>query len=389
MELEADEDVTEYCFENLKNISQSENKKIIILCDNLEEVFKQWQEKEYKKLRAFLSDQQAVMIIGTAVKIFKEIIQPNQPFYEFFEIVTLVDLSDSQMLELLRKRFIDDNLEQEFNRKKKHLKGKVAAIAKLTGGNPRLMVFLYDIVTRKNVFEVENAANELMESLSEYFRNRFTDLAPQERTILDAFAEMDGPATPKEIAKKTRIKEQSTYAHIKNLKDAGFIEIVEFGKHKISRYDVTERLFRLWRQNATISGRSRFKVLIKLLKVYFTPEELKEDFHRSIKQLDAAFLQNKWKVLEEQLHYLSYLQYAAEGSLKFEIFEKMTDFLLKKGDYEKAEEIKGLLTLKELSDKIKIPVKAIRELEKRKMINSLGDFIDKFSEILKEGHYEG
>jgi len=54
-----------------------------------------------------------------------------------------------------------------------------------------------------------------------------------------------------------------------------------------------------------------------------------------------------------------------------------------------AEEIKGLLTLKELSDKIKIPVKAIRELEKRKMINSLGDFIDKFSEILKEGHYEG
>jgi len=40
MEFEADEDVTEYCFENLKNISQSENKKIIILCDNLEEVFK-------------------------------------------------------------------------------------------------------------------------------------------------------------------------------------------------------------------------------------------------------------------------------------------------------------------------------------------------------------
>ncbi|MGD2088221.1 MAG: tetratricopeptide repeat protein [Candidatus Aminicenantes bacterium] len=336
--LEADDDVIEYCFENLKNISKTGNKKIIILCDNLEEVFKQWQEKEYKKLRAFLSDQQTVMIIGTAVKIFKEIIRPKEPFYEFFEIVPLFDLSDSQMLELLKKRFIDDNLEEEFNRKKKHLEGKVAAIAKLTGGNPRLVVFLYDIVTRKNVFELEEATNELMESLSEYFRNRFSDLAPQERTILDAFAEMDGPATPKQISKKTRIKEQSTYAHIKNLKDAGFIEVVEFGKHKISRYDVTERLFRLWRQNATISGQRRFKVLIKLLKLYFTPEELKEDFHRSIKQLDDAFLQNKSKIFEERLHYLSYLQHAADGSLKFEIFDKMTDFLLKKGDYEKAEE---------------------------------------------------
>ncbi|UCH98384.1 MAG: tetratricopeptide repeat protein [Candidatus Aminicenantes bacterium] len=336
--LEADDDVIEFCFENLKNISKSENKKIIILCDNLEEVFKQWQEKEYKKLRAFLSDQQTVMIIGTAVKIFKEIISHKEPFYEFFEIVTLVDLSDSQMLELLKKRFIDDNLEEEFNRKEKHLKGKVAAIAKLTGGNPRLVVFLYDIVTKKNVFEVEDATNELMESLSEYFRNLFSNLAPQERTILDAFAEMDGPATPKEISKKTRIKEPSTYAHIKNLKDAGFIEVVEFGKHKISRYDVTERLFRLWRQNATISGRRRFKVLIKLLKLYFTPEELKEDFQRSIKQLDAAFLQNKWKIFEEHLHYLSYLQHAAEGILKFEIFDKMTDFLIKKGDYEKVED---------------------------------------------------
>jgi tetratricopeptide (TPR) repeat protein len=335
--LDADDDVIEYCFENLKNIAKTENKKIIILCDNLEEVFKQWQEKEYKRLRAFLSDQQSVMIIGTAVKIFKEIIRPKEPFYEFFEIVPLYDLSDSQMLELLKKRFIDDNLEEEFNRKEKNLKGKVTAIAKLTGGNPRLVVFLYDIVTKKNVFEVEKATNELMESLSEYFRNRFSDLAPQERTILDAFAEMEGPATPKEISKKTRIKEQSTYAHIKNLKDAGFIEIVEFGKHKISRYDVTERLFRLWRQNATVSGQRRFKVLIKLLKLYFTPEELKEDFQRSIKQLDTAFAQNKWKSCEEHLHYLSYLQCAAEGSLKFEIFDKRTDFLLKKGDYEKVE----------------------------------------------------
>jgi len=90
-----------------------------------------------------------------------------------------------------------------------------------------------------------------------------------------------------------------------------------------------------------------------------------------------------------------------------------------KSRYQRLRE-KGLLTLKELSDKIKIPMKAIRELEKRKMINSYkctdkrkrlhelpgndfinilhslkgkrgfpGDFIDKFSEILKEVHYEG
>lgn len=277
-QLAADEDVIEYCFEILKNISSTGKKKIIILCDNLEEVLKQWQEREYKTLRAFLSDQQAIMIIGTTVKIFKEIISPKQPFYEFFEMVPLYDLSEDQMMELLKRRFIEDHLEDEFARKERHLKNKVAAMAKLTGGNPRMMVFLYDAATTKTVFEIENAIEELLESLSEYFRNRLTILAPQERTILDAFAGMEGPATPLEIARKTRIKEQSTYAHIKRLKDAGFIEVVEFGKHKISRYDITERLFRLWRQTANAAGRKKFQILLKSLKLYFSPDELKEDF---------------------------------------------------------------------------------------------------------------
>jgi hypothetical protein len=281
-QLDSDEDVIEYCFENLKSVSASIKKKIIILCDNLEEVLKQWQEREYKMLRAFLSDQQAIMIIGTTVKIFKEIISPKQPFYEFFEMVPLYDLTVEQMLELWKKRFIEDHLEEEFKQKEKLLKNKVIAMAKLTGGNPRMMVFLYDAATKKNVFEIENAIEELMENLNEYFRNCLTSLAPQERTILDAFADMEGPATPLEIARRTRIKEQSTYAHIKRLKDAGFIEVVEFGKHKISRYDVTERLFRLWRQTATASGRKKFQILIRSLKLYFIPEEITSDFNYKI-----------------------------------------------------------------------------------------------------------
>lgn len=336
--VETDDDVIQYCFEFLMELSQDAGKKIIILCDNLEEVFKQWGSVDYKKLRKYLSDQRAVMIIGTAVRVFEEIVSPKQPFYEFFERVPLVDLTDEQMLEVLEKRFIEDNLEDEFQRKKSHLRNKLAAITTLTGGNPRLVVFLYDIVTKKNVFEIENATEELMESLNEYFRNRFAELSPQEKNILDAFAEMDGPATTKEIAKKTRIKEQSTRVNIQRLKDAGYIYFVEYGRHRAKRYDVTERLFRLWRQNASISGRKKFQILIRFLKLYFTPEELKEDFHWSIKQLDASLRKMDLENAAETVHYLSYLQQVAEGDLKVDIFDKRTDALLKMGDHKKVEE---------------------------------------------------
>ncbi|MCI0471759.1 MAG: tetratricopeptide repeat protein [Candidatus Aminicenantes bacterium] len=333
--LDSDDDIREYCLENLKAISAAGNKKIIILCDNLEEVLKQWQERDYKILRAFLSDQKAVMLIGTAVRIFAEIIEPDQPFYEFFEITPLVDLPGAELLNLFEQRFNEDGRQEEFEQRKEPLKNKLAAIAGLTGGNPRLLVFLYDIVTKRNIFEIESATEELLEGLSEYFRNRFNDLAPQERTVLDAFAGMDGPATPKEIAQKTRLKGQSTYAHIKNLKDAGFIQPVEYAVHKISRYDVTERLFRMWRQNATVQGKKKFRLFIKFLKIYYTPEELKEDFYSSFRQLQEAFKQENRGAVEEYLCYTSYLQEAAESSLKFEIFNKRADLLLKMGDVDR------------------------------------------------------
>jgi tetratricopeptide (TPR) repeat protein len=114
--------------------------------------------------------------------------------------------------------------------------------------------------------------------------------------------------------------------------------VVEYGKHKISRYDVTERLFRIWRQTATISGKKKFQIFIRFLKLYFTPEELKSDFQHSMKQIESAFKQNRNEIVNEKIHYLSYLQQAAEGGLKYEIFDKRTDLLFKVGDFFKAEE---------------------------------------------------
>ncbi len=329
--LDEDSDIIEYCLEKIKEYSAASGKKIILLCDNLEEIFHQWHPADFKRLRAFLSDQEALMLIGSAVRIFNEIVHPEQPFYEFFETVPLYDLDRGQMLELFRLRFREDGQEEEFNRKEKELEGKLAAISTLTGGNPRLVVFSYDIATKKNVFEIERAVDELMESLSEYFRGRYERLAPQERTILDAFARMEGPATPTEIMQKTRFKKNSTHAYIKKLKDAGYIEPLGTGKRRITRYDVTERLFRIWRQTATVSGKRRFKIFVQFLKLYFTPDEVRKDFLYSVEAFKEEWQQNRPERKKNLIHYLSYLAQmeATNNKDEFIIYIQAADTLVK------------------------------------------------------------
>jgi hypothetical protein len=52
------------------------------------------------------------------------------------------------------------------------------------------------------------------------------------------------------------------------------VEPVKHQRRRETRYDITERLFRIWRQTATVTGHQRFKLLTQFLKIYYTPEEM-------------------------------------------------------------------------------------------------------------------
>ena len=333
-----DRAVVDCCLERIQVFSDKQERKLLILIDNIQKILEQFPTADHHRLRAFLMDQEAVLLVGTAPWLFREVADYKAPFYEFFETLYLSDLTEKEMLRLIETRFREDGLEGEFRKREEDLGRKIPAIRKLTGGNPRLILFLYQIVTRSAFFEVESALRELIEELSDYFRSRYDALAAQPRKVLDTVAQMEGPSTPTEIARTARLSVQKVNAQLRRLKGWGYVEPVKHERRRSTHYDVTERLFRIWRQTATIAGRQRFKFLAQFLKIYYTPEEMVEIVRSYRSELLARELVVERESYRHALDDLYYFQEAASGALCREIFHLRMEAFINLEDYTQAEQ---------------------------------------------------
>lgn len=319
---ESDDVVADYCFEKLRDFSLNCEGQFLVLVDNLQKVFEQFPTRDQHRLRAFLNDQTFLTLIGTSPTIFRQVVDYREPFYEFFDTIYLSDLTEDEMLEMLETRFREDGLESDFRQREPDLKRKLPAIIKLTGGNPRLVLFLYDIITHSAFFEVEQALRELIEELSDYFRSRYDVLPPQQRKVLDTLAGLEGPSTPSTIAKAARLTVQKVNSQLKRLSDNYYVEKVKSTHGRSTFYDVSERLFRIWRQTASSSGMRRFKLLAEFLKVYYTPEEMSQLFDSYRTNNQAIHSTRDRDGLLRIVDGLYYLQEAAKGTrLQYEIFK--------------------------------------------------------------------
>lgn len=332
-----DRDVWKYCFDTLDSWCKSQSTRILLVIDNVQKLIPVWSDDEQSALRAFLTQCNHVLIVGSSISIFNEIIGHNSPFFEFFEIRIMRELTHEEMLELLRRRFQEDGNINVFEERKDDLAKKIPAIELLTGGNPRLVMFLYDIVTRSEILEIESALKRLLEDLREYFISRLNELPEQQRKILDTIAQMEGPSTPTEIAEKARIDVSTVNGQLKRLKEKNYIKPVEYTRKKITRYDIKDRLFRIWRQTATNAGRIRFKILVEFLRVYYSKEEI-ENKCRQITELLSSDFSHQKSDISRLVDNSYYFMMAAEGPTKGELFYARHKCLIKLGDLEKAKD---------------------------------------------------
>jgi hypothetical protein len=334
---QGDAAITECCFDRLRRFHAERGRRLLLLVDNLQRILPQWPSDDHDSLRAFLSGQGFVLLVGTAPSVFKDVLDQRAAFHQFFDIQVLPDLSEGEMLELLRRLYREDGREADFEARREELSRKLPAFLSLTGGNPRLVLFLYQVATRSTFLEIESALSELLDGLHDYFLQRFERLPDQPRKILDTIAQMPGPATPTEIAQAARLPVAIINAQIRHLKADHYVQIVKFKRQRATRYDITERLFRIWRQTATVAGRRRFRFLTDFLKLYFTPEEV-----RSLYLQHAAFigpdLAGDREAILRHIEELFYLQSAADGATRREIFATRIAGLLRLGETHWAED---------------------------------------------------
>ena len=143
-------DATAYCRNKLSELKNN-GKMAVLFVENLQLLFDQIYS-DLGKLRSIIQSDQSLCIVGSALTHFDLISSPDEPFYKFFDIKYLQGLTEEQVFELIKKRLVLSKKEFLIKDLEEHL-GRVGGIHLLTGGNPRLIHILAEIIVQKNSLE--------------------------------------------------------------------------------------------------------------------------------------------------------------------------------------------------------------------------------------------
>ena len=322
---------------------REENRKrgrtMLVMLENLGEVLGRQIRKrnDIAALRTFLMADNGCLLLGTAPLHFDGITDVEQPFYDFFDIQILEALSFEETVEVIRL-----NLEWEERtailESLEGMRPRLHALYRMTGGNPRLTMMLYELIADESVTGVQDQFHLLLDRVSPFYQGRLNELPPGQRALLECLASMrDQEKTPAAIAARMRMSQQETSSLLKRLSDARYVRAVQHPRDGRSRlYVIREGFFDIWLAMTLSRGaRRRMPFLLEFFSLFYPSIEAREEKRR---ELRAKLLEEGNVDAERALDYLSEVGDEAErATAKFDmakIFarrgsaERMTSYVL-------------------------------------------------------------
>jgi tetratricopeptide (TPR) repeat protein len=174
------------------------------------------------------------------------------------------------------------------------------------------------MITGGEIENIENAFFKVIDEHTPFYQEIFQMLTGQQRRIFDVLISFGETATPKQISEKARIKLQTVNTQLRRLETDGYVISRPMGRH--SKYEVRERLFRLWREMR--------QILLEFLQLWYTAEERKELFRIKFELLAAG----EKSVLKELCYYAE----IQPPEFKAEALLKLTPKLIELGELEEA-----------------------------------------------------
>lgn len=354
LESSSDEDLISLVLEELKN----REKMVILFIENLNQIIgEQMDKKEVKKLRSILQKENLFSLVTTAPIIFPQVSEHEEAFFNFLQPIYLKELDREEVRELISEiARIEGN--EDFLKKMSKYESKIDTVTVLTGGSPRMAILLYDLMCNEgSLLSVERVFLKILDENTPYYQDIFRMLSGHQRKMFDTLISISKPASPTEIAKKARLDVKSVNTQLRRLEKDGYV--ISKRMNKSTKYEVRERLFRLWRElRRESSGRKNLTILIEFLELWFNTEEHKEKFlecleyyrnvsdKTSVKEASYWFLslpkENKKELLPQIVDKVCEIGYTEilddlgfDDELKDEAVRKEIKNWLEKEDYEK------------------------------------------------------
>ncbi len=253
------------------------NRRLLLFCENLGEIFSETKGmgiKGQRKFRDMIQQDPVWVIIATTQNLFDDIQSQSAPFYGFFNVHHLDNLTFEETIKLLDKLAIHEHNEK-LRESLQNLegRGKIKAIHEITSGNPRLVVTFYQFLDRTSITEISNSFLEMADNLTSYYQEHLHSLSAQQQKILEYLSEERLPRTVKEISSGCFITSQTASGQLKKLTDRKLVISTKDGRE--SYYELKEPLLRICFEIKENKGYP-IKLFVDFLGRFYTFEELKK-----------------------------------------------------------------------------------------------------------------
>jgi len=257
----------------LREITRQQDKRLILFIENLNQLLGECLDDQMKgTFRRLLMSDPFMMVIGSAVHVFDSLKSYDEAFFNYFGQVPLGRLTAEEVSDLLRLRANFDGNHEFLKELPSHL-SKVRAIVHLSGGNPRLILMLYELLTQREAATIVQCLRRLVDELTPLLKHEIENLPPQQRRIIHALMEKGGAAQPTDLVERTRLPLNAITTQLGRLKEAQFVEVLGGGKGRTANYIVPDKLFAVWYQMRYLGqNRRRIEMFVEVLRVWFEEE---------------------------------------------------------------------------------------------------------------------
>jgi len=210
-------------------------KRILLIVENLDMLLSEFSsEDEAWSLRRTLMNEPRLMLLATATARFEQIDHPAKAMFEMFRIHDLKPLNDEECNAIWALVAGEP------------LPGmQIRPVRILTGGNVRLIALIARFGAKRSFRELLEDLIDLIDEHTDYFKSHLDNMAPTERKVYLALAELWNPSTAKEIAEVARLDVNTTSALLKRLASRGKVLVEEEGKRK-RWYSISEGIYNIY-----------------------------------------------------------------------------------------------------------------------------------------------
>lgn len=259
-------------------------KRLILLIDNVDLVFDRLKDQEWE-IRNLLQFEHRLLVIGASSRALEaSFVNGGQAFSDLFRIHELKGLKLEETAEVLRQlaqQREKTEVEQILDREP----GRIRAVHDLSGGNPRTVILLYEVLESGYNGDARRDVERLLDLYTPLYKARFEQFSTQAQQVVDALALNWDPATAGRIADKMRMDVNTVSAQLGRLVNQGVVEKVKLFDENRLGFQLAERFFNIWYLMRT-SRRVRRKLvwLVKFLQSWYDQNSLREQANAHLQQ---------------------------------------------------------------------------------------------------------